>query len=429
MNITVKKLPQSKVEISATLPWEEWKSEIDHAVEYLAKEVKIAGFRSGKAPRDVIEKRVGKGVILAEAAEHVVSHSYPKVLAQEKIVAIGKPEIKLGEVAEKKSFEYRAITDVMPEVTLKDWKGAVKKNNADFTKKADVIDEKEVEAELEKLAAMRAKLITVNREAKIGDNVVIDFVVQQDGVVIEGGKSENHPLILGKGVFIPGFEEQIVGMKEREEKTFTLTFPLEYHAKHLANKSAEFSVKVRVVQEREIPAIDDAFAQNIGKFESLQKVKENIRNGMLEEKKRKDKEERRAQVLEALVVRATIEYPQILVDEESSRMVREFETQTKQMGLNFEDYLTQAKKTEADLRAEWEPQAKKRIAAHLILDKLAEEEAIDVASEEIEAEMNKALQYYKNVKEAEKNIDMEHLYSAVRGQMRNEKVFTFLENL
>ena len=430
MQVTVKKLPASQVELSVSLPWEEWKGEIAHATEHLGKEVKIAGFRAGKAPRDVIEKRFGKGSLLAEAAEHVVSHSYPKALAQEKVAAIGQPTIKLGAFAEGKAFEYTAVTAVMPEVIVKkNWKDAVKKINADFAKKKDVVEEREIDEELGRVAEMRAKFVTVSREARIGDNVLIDFTVTQDGVAIEGGKSENHPLVLGKGVFIPGFEEQLVGTKEGEEKSFTLQFPAEYHAKHLAGKPALFSVKVRVVQEREVPPIDDAFAKSLGKFESLENVKENLRKGLLEEKKVKSKEVRRTQALDALVERATIDYPKILVDEESARMVREFETQTQGMGLNFQEYLTQAKKTEEDLRTEWEPQAKKRLAAHMILDMLADEEDIQIGSEDIEAEMNKALQYYKSVKEAEKNIDMERLYSAVRGQMRNEKVFEWLESL
>lgn len=425
----MKKLPHSQVELSITVPWEEWKGEMDHAAEALAKEVKVAGFRPGKAPRDMIEKRLGKGALLSEAVEHAVSHSYGKVILQEKIEAIGHPDIKLGKFAEGEAIEYTAVTAVMPEVIIKSWKDAVKKVNADFAKKKEVVEDKEINDELNRLATMRAKFVTVSREAKLEDNVLIDFTVKQDGVIIEGGKSENHPIVLGKGVFIPGFEEEIVGMKEGEEKTFTLTFPQEYHAKHLAGRPAEFTVKVRVVQERELPAIDDAFAASLGKFESLEQVKQNMRSNMLEEKKVKSKEEHRTHILDAIVEQSDIDFPQILIDEESHRMVGEFERQVASMGMQFADFLAQSKKTEADMRQEWEPQAKKRLAAHMVLDFLAKEEEIEVASEEIEAEMNKALQYYKSTKDAEKNIDMERLYSAVKNQMQNEQVFVFLEKL
>lgn len=428
MDVTVKKLKNSQVELSVVLPWEEWKDEMEHAAEALAKQIKVAGFRPGKAPRDVIEQRLGKGAILAEAVERAVSRSYGKALSQEKIGAIGHPEVKLGKFAEGAELEYGAVTAVMPEVKLKPWRDAVKKANAKLKEDASV-EEKEVDEEIARIAEMRAKLVTVPREAKTGDSVLIDFEVKQDGVLIEGGKSENHPVVLGKGAFIPGFEEALAGMKEGEEKAFTLSFPKEYHAKHLAGKPAEFSVKVRAVQERQIPALDDAFAQSLGRFETLEQVKENIRKGMLEEKKAKRKEERRSAILDALVDRSDIEFPQVLVDEESHRMVHEFENQVKSMGMSFEDFLAQSKKTEEEMRKEWEPQAKKRLAANMLLIKVAEEEEVDVDTEEVEAEMNKALQYYKNVKDIEKNIDMPRLYAAVRGQMLNEKVFDLLEKL
>ncbi len=429
MEVTVKKLPESKVEISVALPWEEWQGEMDHVAEHLGKEVKVAGFRPGKVPRDVLEKRFGKEALLMEATEHVVDHSYPKVLKENKIDAIGRPEVKVGKVALGETFEYSVVTVVMPEVVLKPWKDDIKKINVDFSIQKDVISDAEINAELEKLADMRAKLVTVNREAKTGDNVLVDFSVLQDGVLIENGKSEKHPLVLGKGVFIPGFEEQLLGMKEGEENTFELNFPTEYHVKHLAGKTATFQVKLGVVQEREIPVLDDTFAKGLGNFESLEKLKENIRNGMLEEKKIKNKEVHRTKMLDSLVEKATIDYPEILVEEEQTRMVHEFEAQIQSMGLKFPEYLTQIKKTEEEIKIEWKPQAKKRLAAHLILNMLADTEEIDVDSQEVEVEMNKTLQGYKNIKDIEKNIDMERLYSATRGQLRNEKVFDFLEKL
>lgn len=429
MDITVKKLPQSRVGITVMLPWEEWKGELEHAAQHLAKNTKVSGFRPGKAPRAVIEKRFGKQALLLEAAEHAVSHSYPKALAEQKIDAIGQPEVKLGKLAEHESLEYSVVTAVMPEVTLAAWKGDVKKANAGFAKQKDTIEDAEIGAELQKLAEMRAKLVTVNREARTGDNVLVDFSVLQEGVLIENGQSKKHPLVLGKGVFIPGFEEQLLGMREGEEKTFELAFPSEYHAKHLAGKKATFQVKMGVVQERDIPAIDDAFAKSLGNFESLAKLRENMREGMLEEKKTKTKEARRTAILDVLVAQAEIEYPEILVQEELGRMMREFEMQLQSMGLDFAGYLAKMSKTEAGMRQEWEPQAKKRLAVHLILAALAKEKDIDVDSQEVEAEMNKTLAQYKDVKDIGKKIDMERLYAAARGHLLNEKVFAWLESL
>lgn len=429
MKVTVKKLPESQVEMSVILPWEEWKGEIDHAMEGMAKSVKLPGFRPGKAPKNMIEQRFGKQAIMVETAEHVVSHSYAEALEQEKVEAIGQPEVKLGKVEEGKEFTYSIVTAVIPEVKLASFRDAVKKINAEFSKKEIVVEEKDIMTELERLATMRAKLVTVNREARMGDSVLVDFTVKQDGVVIEGGKSEKHPLVLGKGVFIPGFEEKLVGMKEHDETSFELTFPAEYHAKHLAGKPATFEVKMQLVQEREVPVIDDAFAKSLGNFESLEKVKDNMKTGMLEEKKEQGKGDHRTNILDALVERATIEYPNILVKQELVRMTHDFETQLEQMGVTLDAYLEQMKKTKEALEAEWLPQAKKRLAANLVIESLAKEEDIAVDSTEIEAEMNKALQYYKNVKDIEKEIDMERLYAAVSGQLKNEKVLVWLESL
>jgi trigger factor len=429
MDVFVKKLSSSKVEMRVSLSWEEWKEAIDHAVKHLAMEVKIAGFRPGKAPRDVIEKRFGKQTIFNEAAEHAVAHSYPKVIEKEKLEVIGPPEVKIEKLAENEMFEYSVMTAVMPEVTLKSWRDDVKKINKEFAKKEDSVSDEEISAELEKLASMRAKLVTVNREAKLGDNVLVDFSVLQNGVLIENGKSEKHPLVLGSGVFIPGFEEQLVGMKANEEKSFELAFPAEYHTKHLAGKLATFNVKINVVQERELPMIDDEFAKGLGNFESLEKLKENLREGMFAEKKIKNEEEHREKIMGALVEKSEIDYPDILVKEEERHMLRAFEAQVKSIGMDFSEYLSQTKKTEDDLKTEMEPQAKKKLATNMILDALAKEAEIDVDSQETEAEMNKVLVQYQNAQEINKKIDMERLYNLSRGKLLQEKTFSWLKSL
>ena len=429
MKVTVKQLPESRVEMKVVLPWEEWQGEIEHAKDGMAKSVKLPGFRPGKVPKNMVEQRFGKQAIMVEAAEHVVSHSYAKALEQEKVDAIGQPEVTLGQVKEGEEFTYSIITAVMPLVKLASWRDAVKKVNSEFAKKDTAVADEDITKELERLATMRAKQVAVNREAKMGDSVLVDFTVKQEGVVIEGGKSENHPLVLGKGVFIPGFEEELVGMKEHDEKSFELTFPSEYHAKHLAGRPATFEVKMRSVQEREVPLLDDAFAKSLGKFETLAEVKENLKKGMFEEKKEQMKNEHRTEILDALVDKATIDFPELLVKQELLRMTQDFEAQLTQMGLTLDAYLEQMKKTKEALEAEWLPQAKRRLSANLVIEFLAEDEAITVDTPEVEAEMNKALQYYKNVKDIEKNIDMERLYAAVSGQLKNEKVLAWLESI
>lgn len=428
MEIRAKKLPQSKVELTIVLPWAEWKKEIDAAAKVLGKTVKLPGFRQGFVPRNVLEKRLGKSALLSEAAEHAVRHSYLETLKKENLQAIGEPQISLEKLVEGEALEYRATTAVLPEVKMKSFAGPVKKINRAFEKGTDEINEEDVQAELQKLAEMRAPLITVRRPAKISDTVTVDFTVSQEGVPVENGTSKNHTLVLGKNVFIPGFEEKLLDMTEGEKKKFTLAFPGAYHAKNLAGKEAEFEVTLKTVQERQLPAMDDAFAKTLGNFESLEKVKESLRHGMLDEKKAKRREERRTALLDALVEESDIEMPAVLIEREQDRMLQEFGMRAQSMGLDLENALKQGGKTKEDLRREWLPQARKRLAAYLILEKLAAEEKIEVESAAIEAEMNKALGQYQSEAEAKK-IDMERLYQGVREHLRNEKIFEWLESL
>jgi len=262
MNIVVKPLEQSEVEITVSLPWEDWKKYADKAAKSIAKDVKMPGFRPGKVPQAVIEKKYGKEGILLEAADLAVQDSYAEVLRQEKLETIGRPKAEVKTAEEGKALEYVVTTAVMPKATLKPWKDAVKKINKEVAAEKIEASDEEVQKELERLAKTRAKFITVNRAAKTGDNVEVDFQVLRDGVVIENGTGKKHPLVLGSNTFIPGFEEKLIGMMAGEEAEFELSFPAEYHAKNLAGQTATFKVELRLVQERDVPALDDVFAQS-----------------------------------------------------------------------------------------------------------------------------------------------------------------------
>ncbi len=429
MDVKVEKLPDSRVAITVTLPWESWGKHEAHAAEHMAESVNMAGFRKGKVPHAMLEARFGREAILVEAAEHAVHDAYPKALVDAKADAIGRPEISFDSVKADEPLVFTIKTDVLPEIELGDWKNIVKEVNAKESKKEAGVEAKEVEGEIERLASMRAKFVAVDRPAKDGDSIKVDFTVKQDNVVIEGGQATDHAIVLGSKTFIPGFEEAVVGMKVGEEKTFTLDFPKEYHAKHLAGKPAEFTVKLKSVEERELPKFDDEFAKSLGKFENMEALKQSIESGILEEKKRVAKDEWRGAILDGLVEGAKLEYPAVLVEEELERMIHQFKGQVSMMGFNWDMYLEQVKKTEADLRAEWTIQAKKRIAAELILQKLAADQDITVETEAVEAEMNKVFQHYKSQEQIEKNIDMSRLYTSVRGRLTNEKTLEWLEAL
>lgn len=426
----MKSLPKSQVEFEVTIARADWEKHLDVAAAEASEEIKVAGFRPGKAPRNLVEQKVGKGPILNSAAEKAVKESYINFVTREKLEVIGSPQIEVLEVAEGKDLKYKAIVSVMPGITVKEsYVKDIKKINEEFKNKSAKVEDKELELEMEKLANSRVQLITVMREARKNDSVEVDFEVKVSGVPIENGTSKKHNLIIGRGVFIPGFEEQIIGMREGDAKEFELPFPESYHKKDLAGKMATFKVKMNLVQERKTPELTDEFAAGLGKFKNLDDLRKNMREGMEHENEHKLKDEKRAKYLDEIIKHAKSDLPEILISEEVHKMEYELEQQLSGMGMNLDQYLTQMKKTRKDLEKDWEPQAMKRVMSALVLAEIAKMQDIAAESAEVEAEMNKTLQYYKGVKDISKNIDMERLYSFSKGVLENEKVFTYLEKL
>jgi len=426
----IKKLPKSRVEFESVVPLSEWKIFLRLAAEEISQEIKIAGFRPGKAPRNLVEQKVGKATVFNNAAEKAVSKNYLEYIKKEKIEAIGNPEIKVLNAEEEKDFRYKAVVSVMPEIILDEgYVKSIKKINEEFAKKIVEVGKEEVDLELEKLAKSRVKLITIRREVRKNDSVEIDFNVFMDGVPIENGQSQKLPLIIGKGVFIPGFEDKIVGMKEGEEKEFELDFPSDYHQKNLAGKEATFKVKMNLVQERQVPEINDEFARSLGDFENLDALEKSIRLGIKEEMEMKNKEKGRTDFLEKIMENVKTELPEILVSQETERMLEEFSHQIQAMGMDLENYLKKIKKDKEELKKDWQPQAKKRVISSLAIEKIACDQEIKIPAKEIEAEMNKTLSLYKNVKNIKKNIDMKKLYDYSQGVLENEAVFNYLEKL
>lgn len=433
MSITseIKNLPESEIELTVSVPWEEWKKFIDDAAADFSKEIKVEGFRAGKAPRNLIEQKVGAGALLEEAANKAIRFFYGEIIKEKKLDVMGKPKASITKLAEKNDLEFTLVSAVVPVATLRPWRDAVKKVNKTYAgKKAEVPDE-DVDKEIQQIANSRVQLVTVEREAKDGDSVIVDFQVKQGGVPIEHGTSKNHPLVLGQGVFIPGFEEQVMGMVAGEEKEFELKFPEDYHDKAIAGKPAQFSVKVNMVQERITPEVSDEFARSLGKFEDLAGLKKNVREGLLEEKEKDLKEKKRAEYIDALIKATEVELPEVLVHEELHKMLGEFEMQLEGMGMGMtlESYLGQMQKTKGDIEKEWEPQAEKRVKAALALEEVAKEQEIEIPAEEIEVEMNKLMAQYKDIKDVEKNIDLGRLYNYIKGTKQNEKVFEMLESI
>ena len=419
----IKNLPKSRIEFEINMPWEKWEKYLDQAAAEISQEIKVDGFRPGKAPRHLIEQKVGKGVLLNNAAEKAVQKSYADFVVEQKLEVIGAPEVEIEKIEEGKDLKYKAIAAVMPKVEVSEkYKGEIKKINKKYAEKKIEATEDEIKLELERLANSRVKLVTVARAAQKNDSVEVDFEVLVSGVPIENGTSKKHPLVLGKGVFIPGFEDNLIGMKESENKEFELEFPKDYFKKDLAGQKATFKVKMDLVQERQTPEINDDFAKSLGKFENLEVLKKSVKEGIEHEEEHKQTDQKQREYIEKIIEHSKTELPEILIEKEMEKMLEEFGYQVQSMGMNLDQYLEKLGKKKEELKKDWMPQAEKRVLSALVLKEIITQEEIKVEAAEVEAEMNKTLQYYKNIKDLEKNIDMERLYAFAKGTLENEKI-------
>lgn len=434
MQHTITLQKKSEVEIDATLSWQEFEPHTKQAARLISEEINIEGFRKGKAPYAMVAKRVGEAAILERAAELAVRKSYPAVLekiynewGQEKkaFSPIGRPEVTVTKLAPGNEFSYKAKTALLPRVTLPDYKTIAERTRKE--KKEVSVEDKEVEDTLNWIRESRGTLAAVERPAKKDDTVEIDFETRHGGVRLEGGESKNHPLVIGKGKFIPGFEDQLVGMSTGEEKTFTLDVPKDWHDKNLSGKSLEFKVTMRLIQERKLPELTDEFVKNLGSFNTLEALKSNIREGILQEKTEKENQRIRALTIEEIANAAEMEIPDVLIHAEIEKMLQELKSGVGDMGMRFDKYLEHVKKTLEELKKEWMGEAEKRVRIALVLREIAEKESINPEEHEVEERANQFLQRFRSVKDAEKNIDANELREYTRGVLRNEKVFEFLE--
>jgi len=428
MKVDILNLPLSEIEIKVELDPKEWGEFVDEAVKDLAREAKIEGFRPGHVPREILEQRLGMGKILEKAAESTVKKTYVELITEKKIQAIGRPEIQVLKVAANNPFEFKVKVAVMPQVKLGDWRMIAKEAQKEKQKKFSV-EEKEKTDALSWLQKSRTKFVTVTRAAKTGDRVEVDFMAKKGGQIIEEGTSKNHPVILGENSFVPGFEEKLSGMLENEEKKFSLVFPIEFQNKELAGQSVDFEVKIKLVQEAQIPDLDDNFAKSLGKFDDFKALEKNIIDGLIEEKKQKAKDVWRAKVLDGIIKESEMDLPEILVELELTKMFEELKDSVARLGLEFDAYLKNINKTLEDLKKDWQEKARQRVKAALILQEIGEKEMVKISDSEIEREINHILTHYPDIDSTKDQIDIERLKEYTRGRLINEKVFELFENI
>lgn len=423
MQVTVEHKPQSIAAITVELTADEFERYYDEATAHLAKGLTEDGFRPGHVPAALAASRVGERRILEQASRLALEHTYPDIIEDKGLEPIGAPKAEVLKVARQNPFIYRVEVPVAPEVTLPDWRRIA----AGVARETVSVDDAEVAEALAYLQRSRATLTPVDRPAREGDRLEVDFMVTSGGVPVEGGESTNHPVILGEHRFVPGFEEALVGLKQDEHKTFSLRVPDDFSHKAIAGKDVAFAVTVRRLDERTVPELTDAFAQTIGTFPDLAALRESVREGIQAEKDEAVRNRRRERTLAAIAPQTTVEVPDRLVEAELERTVHEFGHTLEHSGTTLADYLAHLGKTEAAFREGLRPVAAARATHALIIRAIAKAERVAVSDAEVGERSRRILAQFHSAKEAESAVDPGDLAAYTRGVLRTEKVLALLD--
>lgn len=389
MNVKSVEKETSKATVTVELTKAELEPAVNKAYLKYRKDIAIPGFRKGKAPRVVIEAAYGKHVFFEDAIEEMFPQIYQEAVMTQDMKPVGRPSVSDMNIADDDSVTLTIVTDLYPAVTLGQYKGIeVEKVNAE-------VKESEVDAEIDRMAQNVARISTVERPAKDGDTVVIDFEGFLNGVAFKGGKGENHELVLGSGSFIPGFEEQVVGMSAGEEKDINVTFPENYHASELAGKEVTFKVKVHEVKETVLPEKDDEFVKDVSEFDTMAELRADIEKRILDEKQAGIDRAFENAAVEKAAENMTAEIPDSMVDEEVDRQLERMDYELRAQGASLEAYSKMLGGNMDSIRKSLRLGALNAVRTNVMLDAVVDAEKIEVSEEECEEEYKKLADSYK----------------------------------
>lgn len=398
MNVkSVEKQEKSIVELVIEVSGEEFEAAIEKVYKKQRSKISVPGFRKGKAPRKIIEGMYGSGVFYEDAINEIYPEAYSQAVEQEKLDVVAWPQVEIQEVG-KDGFTFKAKVTVRPEVKLGEYKGLTAERE-----EVTVTDE-DLDNELKPYINRATRAVTVEREAKLGDTVVIDFEGFKDDVAFEGGKAEGFSLELGSGTFIPGFEDQLVGTKAGDEKDLNVTFPEDYQAEELAGAPVVFKVKVHEVKEKQLPTVDDEFAKDVSEFETLADLKKDLGD------KLKTRREDAAQhafenaLIEQVVENMEVEIPEAMVDAEAEKLVNNYAQRVTSQGIPFDQYLAMMGMTMEQMKEQAKESALKQVQSDLALGAIVDAEKIEVTDEEVEAEIKRLAEQYNMTEEQLKKV-------------------------
>ena len=390
MSVQVEKLEKSMAKLTITVEAAKFDAAVDSAYQKNKGKIALPGFRKGKVPRAMIEKMYGTGVFYEDAANELIPEAYETAAKESELEIVAQPEIEVTQMEKGTDFIFTATVAIKPEVTLGDYKGI------EVEKKEAEVSEEEITAEIDKAREANSRLITIeDRATEDGDTVIIDFDGYVDGKQFEGGYAEDYTLVLGSHSFIDNFEDQLVGKNLGEDVEVNVTFPEEYHVDELKGKPALFKVKIKEIQKKELPELDDDFAQDVSDFDTLDEYKADVEKKILENKENQIKREQEDQIIEKIIENAQMEIPQQMITAQTRQMTQEFAQRLQSQGLSLEQYMQFTGLTPQKMMEDLEPQALKRIQSRLVLEAVVVAENIEASDEEIDKELENMASMYQ----------------------------------
>ncbi|QNK60004.1 trigger factor [Paenibacillus sp. PAMC21692] len=399
MKATWEKIDKNIVSIDVEVDADKVTGALDQAFKKVAAKVNVPGFRKGKVPRGIFESRFGVESLYQDAIDILLPEAYTTAVQENELQPVDRPEIDVTQFAKGQTFKFVAKVTVKPEVTLGEYKGL------EIDAVSAEVTEEEVAAELERLQQRHAELTVVEEgAAQNGDISVIDFDGYVDGEQFEGGFSERYSLELGSNSFIPGFEDQVVGMQLGDFKDVEVTFPETYHAEHLAGKAAVFKVKLHELKRKALPALDDEFAKDVSEFDTLEEYKADLKTKLLESKEKEAEQAREVAVVDKATAAAEVEIPEAMIDTETDYMVKDFENRLRMQGMNMDLYYQFSGQNEEALRGQMRSDAEKRVRNNLVLEAIAKAEGFDATEEDLAAELENLSKQYNRPAEELRDI-------------------------
>ena len=389
MSVKVENLEHNMAKLTIEVSAEELEKALNTAYNKQKRQISVPGFRKGKVPRAMIEKMYGAEIFYEDAANELMQQTYPSAIDESGVDIVSRPTVDVVQIEKGKPFIYTAEVATRPEVTLGKYMGVT------VTKIDTSVTEDEVEAELENQRNTNARTVTVtDRPVKEGDTAVIDFEGFVDGVAFDGGKAENHSLEIGSHSFIDTFEDQLVGKNAGDEVEVNVTFPEQYQAADLAGKPAVFKVKINEIKAKELPELNDEFAQDVAGVDTLAEYKEELKKNLAEKKENEAKKTKEDEAIQKIIDKSKMDLPEAMIDTQCETMVNEFAQRIAQSGLSMDQYLQFSGMTVDQLKEQVRPEAETRIKSSLVLEQIAKEENIEVSDEDINAEIEKMAKAY-----------------------------------